>query len=233
MSHAHDAAIAFLVAQNVQERATALREEMTVTVKVTMNPEPRKSNGRAKNEAAPIHHKAQPMVGMMLPDRGSLDAKGFLLAMRDAGKRTVEGRTFVDPREKRNDEIRAIHAFYYEVRQGVHVCIGYDPKRDFGSQEQASRMLAQRDLRGAPKLSAHTAPSRTLGGYVAGMPDMKARKLADLQGREVAAVDAMLAHQRDADDTNRSPAERELSAGLAEVERERCSAIRADIAALL
>ena len=62
---------------------------------------------------------------------------------------------------------------------------------------------------------------------------MKARRIANLEGREVAAVDAMLSHQRDADDTSRSDAERNLSAGLAEVERERARQIRADIQSLL
>lgn len=232
MSRAHDAALAFLTAQHVQEQAAAFLQKESVTVKVTMNPEPRKSK-LVKNEAAPIREKSA-TPGMVMPDRGTLNAKDFLLAMRNAGKRlTAEGRPFVDQREIRNDQIKAIHSFMYqETRQG-RVYIGYDPNGSFGSQDVAARALAQRELRGAPKVSEHTAPSRTLGGYVAGMPDHKARTLANLQGREVAAVDAMLAHQKDADDVGRSAEDRELSAGLAEVERERLTQIRADIAALL
>lgn len=233
MSHAHDAAIAFLLAQNVQERAAALKDEMTVTVSVSMTPKASKKIAPKKVEAAPIHNKSN-TPGMVMPDRGTLGARDFLLAMRNAGKRvTAEGKPFVDQREVRNDQIKAIHAFFYQETKAGRVFVGYDPKRDFGSQDTAARALAQRELRGPVKVSEHTAPSRTLGGYVAGMPDHKARTLANLQGREVAAVDAMLQHQKDADDVSRSASDRELSAGLAEVERERLTQIRADIAALL
>lgn len=232
MSTAHDAAIAFLIAQHVQESAQAARESMTVTVKVTMNPETRKVK-HAKNEAAPIQHKSN-TPGIVMPDRGTLDAKGFLLAMRNAGKRISEtGAPFVDQREVRNDQIKAIHAFFYEFRKGVKVAIGYDPNRDFGSQDTAARMLAQRELRGAPKVSEVTAPSRTMGGYVAGMPDMKGRKLLHLQGQEAMAAERMIDYMKDADDVRRSASERELSAALAKVEEERLSHIRTQISELL
>jgi hypothetical protein len=223
MSHAHDAAIAFLIAQHVQESAQAFREQESTVVKVTMNPEPRKSAKPRKGEqAAPIHGKST-TPGITMPERNTLDAKGFLQAMRDAGKRPNDkGIMVVHPSEVRNDQIKAIHAY-----------CGYDNRENFGAQDQAARAKAQRELRGPQKVVEVAKPSLSAGGYVAGMPDHKARKLADLQGREVAAVDAMLAHQKDADNPHRSPADRELSAGLAEVERERLTQIRADIAALL
>lgn len=232
---AHDTALAFLLASNVQEQAEAFRKKVSVVqVKVTMAPEPSKKLV-AKKEAAPIREKREPMPAMMMPDRGSLGAKDFLLAMRNAGRRVnAETRaTYIDQREVRNDQIQAIHAFMYQVTPAGKVYVGYDPRRDFGSQDVESRMLAQRELRGAPKVSEVTAPSRTFGGYVAGMPDHNARRLADLQGREVAAVDAMLSHERDAADMSRSEYERTLSSGLAEAERERLTHIRRDIAALL
>lgn len=232
---AHDTALAFLLASNVQEQAAAFREKTTVVkVSVTMAPESRKVK-LAKNEAAPIRETSK-VPGMVMPDRGTLNAKDFLLAMRNAGTRvTPEGKRYVDQREIRNDQIKAIHAFFYhETREGK-VYVGYDPRGEFGSQDTAARALAQRELRGPskPTTTPHTAPSRTLGGYVAGMPDHKARTLANLQGREVAAVDAMLAHEKDAADMSRSEYERTLSQGLADAERERLSHIRADIMALL
>lgn len=140
-----------------------------------------------------------------LPDRGSLDGRSFLLTLRDAGKRsfqsinevTGEVRTVVkvDQQEVRPDIIRAIHAFYYEVRHGVKVHVGYDPSQDFGAQEQAARALAQRELRGVsqgPTKEEQRAASRSLAGYVAGMPIPSQKLLANLQAREQAAVDAML-----------------------------------------
>lgn len=230
---AHDTALAFLLASNVQEQAAACREKLTVvSVKVTMAPKPSKVT-HAKNEAAPIREKSG-TPGMVMPDRGTLNAKDFLLAMRNAGTRvTPEGKRYIDQREVRNDQIKAIHAFMYQETKAGKVYVGYDPKGEFGSQDTAARALAQRELRGAPRVSAETAPSRTFGGYVAGMPDHKARTLANLQGREVAAVDAMLAHEKDAADMSRSEYERTLSQGLADAERERLSHIRRDIASLL
>jgi hypothetical protein len=232
MSRAHDTALAYLTAQHVIESAQAFHETEPKVVAVTMNPTSKRTK-HAKAEAAPIHPKSS-VTGITMPERGSLNARDFLLAMRNAGKRlTAEGKPFIDQREIRNDQIKAIHAFYYEVRQGVHVCTGYDPNRDFGSQDTAARMLAQRELRGAPKPSAETAPSRTFSGYVAGMPDYKARALANLQGQEVREADAKIAHLHDAADMSRSVAERELSAALVEVQNEKLAHIRAEMARLV
>lgn len=233
MSSAHDAALAFLMSQSTAESIQINRQAVTTKVTVSMSPKASKKLA-VKNEPAPIRQKSEPMVGMMLPDRGTLGAKDFLLAMRNAGRRLNDsGVPFTNPAEVRNDQIRAIHAFMYEMRKDQKVHVGYDPTGSFGSQEVAARMLANRELLGAPKVSHIAPPSRTFGGYVAGMPDHKARTLANLQGREVAAVDAMLAHRKDADDVSRSEYERTLSAGLADAEEERLSHIRRDIAALL
>jgi hypothetical protein len=229
---AHDAALAYLYAQHVTEQAEVFRQKTSVVVKVTMSPEPSKKVA-PKKVPAPIHG-APTMQGMVMPERGSLDAKGFMLEVRNAGRRiNQDGFPYTDQREVRGDIIKAIHAFMYETRKDQKVHVGYDPTRDFGSQETAARMLASREIKGAPSVSHIAAPSRSFSGYVAGMPDSHARRLADLQGREMAAVDAMLAHQKEADDTSRPQAARTLSQGLAEVERERLSAIRADILALL
>jgi hypothetical protein len=233
MSHAHDAAIAYLIAQHVTESAQAFRESEPKVIAVTMNPVTKKSK-LVKNEAAPIHSKSN-APGITMPERGSLNAKDFLLAMRNAGKRVnpETNATYIDQREVRNDQIKAIHAFYYEVRQGVHVCTGYDPNRDFGSQDTAARMLAQRELRGAPRTVEVPRPSMTAGGYVAGMPDLKGRRLANLQGQEVVYADAMIQHEKDANNPARSQADRELSAGLADIERDRLASIRKQMSELL
>lgn len=168
----------------------------------------------AKTEAAPIPQpvKAAGMtLGLSLPAVGTLDARAFIVAMR----RTTD----------RNEQIKAIAAY-----------VGYDPKGNFGSQESAARTKAQRELNPTPitglSRAEVRAASRSMTGFVAGLPDNLQRKLADLKAREVAAVDAMLAHQKDAKDPNRSDDERLLSSGLAEVERERLREIRGFIKAL-
>ncbi len=169
---------------------------------------------RTSSKAAPIPQpvKANVMTpGITLPATGTLDARAFIVAMRKA--------------TDRNEQIKCIAAF-----------VGYDAKGDFGSQEVAARAKAQRELSGAPiqgpTRAEVKAASRSMTGFVAGMPDNIQRKLADLQAREVAAVDAMLQHQKDAKDPSRSEDERLLSSGLAEVERARLREIRGHIKAL-
>jgi hypothetical protein len=228
----HDTAIAYLIAQHVQESAQAFRQSEPQVVAVTMNPEPTKTR-HVKNESAPMPRKPS-TPGITLPERGSLGAKDFLLALRNAGKRlTAEGRPFVDHNEVRNDQIKAIHGFYYEVRKGVRVYIGYDWNRDFGSQDAAARMLAQRELRGAPRVVDVPKPSLSVAGYVAGVPDIKARRLGNLYGQEVIYADAMIQHEKDANNLARSEADRALSAALALAEQERLASIRRQIAELL
>jgi len=124
----------------------------------------------------------------------------------------------------RNDLICAIHAY-----------MGYDNRRDFGSQDIEARSQAQRELRGVapgPTLEEKRAASRSVGGFVAGLPDHKVRGLANLRAREVAAVEAMLDHEKVAHDSKRCTADRLLAQGLADVERDRIAHIRADIAAM-
>lgn len=133
-----------------------------------------------KVEPRPIHKEI--VKGLVMPERNSLDAKGFLLAMRNAGKRSNDkGVMSVNAQEVRNDQIKAIHAY-----------CGYDNRRDFGSQDMAARAKAQRELRGTPKVQETVAPSRSVAGYVAGMPQPSHRLLLDLQARERCTAEAMI-----------------------------------------
>lgn len=169
---------------------------------------------KAKAEPAPIPQTPKSSVmtpGITLLAVGTLDAQHFIVAMRKASNR--------------NDQIKYIAAF-----------VGYDPNGDFGFQEAAARTKAQRELsdrpiQGPSRAEAKSA-ARSMIGFVAGMPDTLQRKLADLKAREVAAVDAMLSHQKAAKDPNRSDDERLLSSGMAEVERERLREIREHVKAL-
>jgi hypothetical protein len=163
-------------------------------------------------ESKPVPIQKQPKrSSMQLPQVGSLDARSFIITLRKANDR--------------NEQIKAIHAF-----------VGYDMAGDFGTQEAAARTKAQRELSGRPiqgmTRSESRAAARSMTGFVAGLPDDNKRTLANLRAREVAAVEAMLQHEKDAANVERGEAERILSAGLAEVERERLTQIRADIAAM-
>ena len=145
--------------------------------------------------AAPIH--AKPAVfGVAMPERNTLDAKGFLLACRDAGKRsfekvnevTGEVHTVVkrDEGKVREDLIKAIHAY-----------IGYDTSRDFGSQDIEARTKANREASGrivtaGLDRSEVKAANRSLAGYIHGMPKPSQVLLANLRAREQAAAEAMI-----------------------------------------
>lgn len=107
-----------------------------------------------------------------LPAAGTLDAKAFMKAVRWA---------------KTRDEIIAAIAGY----------VGYDNRRDFGSQDQAAKAKAQRELAGnkvvgGPTRSEERTAARSLQGFVAGMPHPAQRILLNLQARERAAAEAMI-----------------------------------------
>ena len=154
-----------------------------------------KAEAARKGEvAAPIHGKPA-VFGVAMPERNTMDPKSFLLACRDAGKRgfeklnevTGEVTTVVkvDSSKVRDDIIKAIHAY-----------CGYDVSRDFGSQDIEARAKAQRELRGTPvagpSREEQRAASRSLAGYVKGMPLPSQKLLANLRAREQAAAEAMI-----------------------------------------
>lgn len=240
-----DSAIAFLLAQHTTDSMVNQEPEITITRNAPPKERGRKS-GKAvsyskKEEsngavAAPIQKTdttTPKMLGLLLPPKGSLGPHGFLLAMRDAGKRdfqqhnevTGTTRTIVkvDVTKVRGDQIQAISAY-----------IGWDPILDFGTQETMARLQANRETSNfkdnGPSLDQRKSAARSLHGFVAGMPDMLQRKVEDLQGRERATVEAILSHDKDAMHTNgRSKQERQLSLGLADLERARLNEIRAEL----
>lgn len=204
------------------------KSKVAKTVKVKAS----KSDG---SQAAPKNDKPKAEVAPInMPLVGSLNATQFLLALRDCGKRSIEavneitGEVFQKPifdkSLVRDDSILAIAGY-----------CGYDLAGDFGTQEVEARAKAQRELRG---ITASTKPysrsgvASTIKGYVAGIPDDIARRIADLKGRELLAVEALTDHMRNANDEKRLHAERNLSSTLAAVEQERLDQIRKDLAFL-
>lgn len=183
-------------------------------------------------EAAPRNDDGSRKLGPVsapLPTAGTLEARGFVLAMRNAGRRTNEkGASFTDQSKVREDKIRAMAAFG-----------GYDTTGNFGAQELDSLAKANREIKNPPRYSGPTRQeqrqiNRGLSGFQAGLPVPIKTVLDNLLAREVVAVEAMLEHEKIAGDLdNRSQAERELAEGMADFERNRLEAIRADIRRLV
>ena len=209
---------------------------------------------KAAKRSRPIHDQGNPrpvntIHGMSLPDKGTLDAAGFTAAMVNAGKRTVHMVCEVDAKGKksyhvlpaatdtshtvtrvehdkvRDDQIKAIAAY-----------IGYDNRRNFGEQEVAARMMAQRAMLNRPDCGPDREVQRkadlSAKGFVAGLPNAVGSKLEDLQARELVAVEEMLRHTKESEDVSRSASDRELSQALALVEEERLTSIRGFIASM-
>jgi len=184
-------------------------------------PSPVKATVRSRATKAPSASET------VLPSNGRnpevkverIDAKEYLLAVKNAGKRlTPQGTTMVLPLEVRNDHIKAIAAF-----------IGYDYSRPFGSQELEARSKAARDLRTTPMPVIQEKVLRhSVEGYVKGMPDRLMKRLADFQARERLAVANIEAFEKQAKEAT-SEGARELALTLARAERDRLASIRADI----
>ena len=213
MSTTQAAALAFLMGQHsAEEAARDASREPDVKVTVSMVPiapvKPIKGSFNAKDPTHQKHQIAKGPKASDLPAAGSLGPRGFLKAVRDS--RTQQERVF------------AIAAF-----------VGFDPTRDFGSQLMAAEMRAKRELDGkpipGPSREEKRAAARSLSGFVAGMPDATQKKIADLMARETASAEALSMHENDAADKSRSTAERTLSMGWADVERERLREIREDL----
>jgi len=169
-----------------------------------------KAEQEAQEEAANAKDLTSrpPMIVIDLPKAGTLDAKSFLRAMAKASSR--------------DESIKAIAGY-----------CGYDRHGDFGSQDTMARMKAKNELRPvkALPLPVHSA-APSVKGYISGVNDPKAKRIADLQGREVYATDEMQAHTKAAEAAT-SEAERNHFATLAAVEAARINSIRAELATLI
>lgn len=157
-------------------------------------------------QAAPVNRA--PVTLVALPKVGTHNARQFLIAMRGA--------------KTRDESIQAIAGY-----------CGFDRHGDYGSQELAARMQAQREIRGVsalPRPVNSAAP--TLAGYVSGKPDPMATKVADLLGRERLAAEALGEHDKIASDETVDAPTRSYHAQLSIVETARLTQIRADLAAM-
>lgn len=162
--------------------------------------------------------------GIPVPPKGSLNAAGFLLALRDAGKIRKANElgvmiSFTDHNKERSDQIQAIAAF-----------VGYNFSGAHGVQLDVARQKAHFALRPMKTDSKVTA---TVAGFVAGMPSGTAKAVRDLEGRIRVATDLMLDLEKKAESFEEGSAERATNLALATVERERIAHMRRDLSQIV
>ena len=168
----------------------------------------------AKNDSATISGRgvdARPAEAVVaLPKAGTVNAREFFCLTRRAKDRT--------------DRINAIAAY-----------VGYDAAGNLGEQELRARFAAQREISGVKPLSqpVHTAEAVIGNVFVSGMPNERAKRLADLQGREALTAERMKEHSDIGADASVEASERHYHRELAKVEALRLSQIQKDIATLL
>jgi hypothetical protein len=209
---------------------------------------------KADPKAKVVQAKDSPAIfGVVMPEMGSLDAMGFTLAMRNAGKRPFTAHNAagepiqvikVEAKQVRPDCIKAIHAY-----------CGYDPKGEFGTQEQAARAKASIEI-GYRKTNGLTRQeSRT---HAAGQPeqrkqwgvdkDPQAARLAHLRSSETTIVENILSAEKAAKEAHamaceaRAEEQLEFAEACAEVagkaqatvviERARLAQVQADLKAI-
>ena len=225
MSTAIDSALAFITS-SYQDTSPAKQAEIVQVVikagkvqrvKATALPNVQgetkvapESKDHAKGQEAAKDLPAKPIVKG--PARGTYDARGFLAAWRKA--------------RTRDEQIAALAGYQ-----------GFDPKLPLGEQEFHARSLAMREIRGpidtsGPSRAEIRSASRSIQGFVAGMPDGTARQIGDLMAREKLAAEALAGFLKDAADPSKTEAERKLAQGMAAVEEARIGEIRKDLARL-
>ena len=201
-----DSFVASLVAQ-YDVKPTVTR---TITVDATpqlLVKKPSKNNKlqtkraeKAAREAQQVESVPQgnrPLItSAPLPEKGSLDARSYFIAMRRA--------------VNRDERINAIAGF-----------AGFDRHGEYASQELAANILARQTLRPLPANPPVRSVLPTMAGYVAGMPNNEATRIADLQARERITAENYSTHYLNANN--------ERSVMNAALEAERLANIQNDL----
>jgi len=199
---------------------------------------PKKSSG----PKAPVAHKqtGERIYGLTLPEKGSLDAQGFIQACHNAGKRPFKAMSMagtemtvikVDPSKTREDMIKAIAAY-----------TGYDARGSFGTQEQAARAKAAieigyRKTNGQTRGEARANVQKSLDRGTTkvspdhGMADQHAKRLANLQAQETQLAEASIDCEKMINDTSLPLEDREQALAMMELAEERLAHVRKDLVA--
>jgi hypothetical protein len=173
-------------------------------------------------ETLPAKHNAGTTES--LPAIGTLDAAGFIKALRNAGLRPNDKgiMRYTDSVNERSDQKYALAGF-----------VGFSYSEPLGSQLDAARLAANRALRvkQTQDQGEYDRNARnTMAGFVAGMPNCQRTLINNLLKREELAAmarDAAVAASRNADLPEET---RAYQAQCAALEQARLKAIRSDLA---
>lgn len=209
-----DSIVSSLVSSyNVPEKQVLVRVERA----------PRKTR-TVKAESAPkvTSHKI-PLATIPVAAKGTLDAAGFLLAIRNAGKIVRSNEAGIpihltDAAKERQDQIQAIAAF-----------VGYD----FGGAHGTQLDVARQKARFALKPAGDSKVSATVRGFVSGMPNGTEKAVRDLQGRIRVATETMLDHEKTAGQFAEGTTEYVSHMAMATVESERIAHMRKDLSRIV
>jgi hypothetical protein len=141
------------------------------------------------------------IFGLQLPEDKSLDAAGFMLAMRNAGKRPFKATNM------NGEEIYVVRVDQSKIRDDQIIAIskycGYEPRDNFGAQEAAARMRAMRELKIAkqpwrkpdgtiPTIAEDHKKIAEGNAFVAGVADHHQKRMLDLRARETDFVSELI-----------------------------------------
>lgn len=185
-------------------------------VGLKVSPSLRKTKKKIKAE--PVNEK--PIIIAAESKKGTINAKEFLEALKQAGKRDVEGKLIqlVDPDKMPADQRLAIDCF-----------CGYDVRQVHGTQLDNARRLALREINPVTPKEYHRGIASTVAGFVAGMPDEFQKQLANLQARERMASESMLDHLKESECLPSNNPAKAHAIGMATLEKKRLSVIRKEI----
>lgn len=200
----HDVAKIDLASDGASAMLANLAASYAAERKASEPPPPKPSKlaqikAQAKAQPEPEGQPAPkpPLTCLILPPAGTMTAEVFLETMRELGPvfvgdssnlgdpRIVGERNALDFVARRDRAILAIAAY-----------CGYDRYAEFGLQEYNARQRANREVHGVT--AAKPKPMVSLHGFIAGMPDMTARRVGDLQGRIRLAYDTAAEREKTA-----------------------------------
>lgn len=231
-------ALARLLLQHADESD----KQQLITVIRNMPVEPKKAKKSAEPKAAVVRKQTGERVyGLSLPEKGSLDAAGFIKAIQNAGKRPFKARALdgsdltvirVEQSQVRNDTIKAIAAY-----------VGYDTKGSFGEQEQAARSQAAialgfRKTNGQTRTEAKQTLQHNLNtgkSVVAvdpGLNDYQAKVRSHLQAQEVQLVSNIIDLEKTVENPRLSLEEREMALEMVELSKERLEHVKSQLTAI-
>ena len=209
------------MSQDSINAALALLASQTYGSEVVETAEPKEKSPKQSRKASKMessqpeqgstktNEERKAFAGEKLPEAGTIVASEFIKAMRQ-------------PKMTQQDKIRAIASY-----------VGYNPRDIYGRQEAAAFQKAKRDLHGVdtsgPTREEQRSALRSVTGFVQGLPDSVAPKIADLEAREKLSAESLAKHEKDAADSSRDQKDRDISRVLAQVEAERIKEIRADL----